>query len=105
MIKSVFALINLEDQAVNPLAKFNSVATIANLIIPNLLLGAGIIFFIMIIIAGYQFMASSGKEENLQKAQKLFTTSIIGFIIVLGSFLLIKLLASLFQIKNSQLPL
>ena len=105
MIKPVFALVDLTKQSVNPLAKFNSVASIVNLIIPNLLLGAGIIFFIMIIIAGYQFMASSGKEENLQKAQKLFVTAIIGFIIVLGSFLLVKLLANLFQIKNSQLPL
>jgi len=101
MIRPVFALVNLEDKNVNPLVKFSSIATIVNIIIPNLLLGAGIIFFIMIIYAGWQVMASSGKEENLQKAQKLFTTSIIGLIIVLGSFLLVRLITHLFQINSS----
>jgi len=105
MIKSVFATVDFTQETVNPLARFGSIAAIVNILLPDLLIGAGIIFFVMIVYAGYQVMASSGKEENLQKAQKLFTASIIGLIIVIGSFLAIKLLAHLFGINSSQLPL
>ena len=46
----------------------------------------GILFLILIIIAGYQWMMSGGNEETIQKAKKKIINSIIGLAIVIFSY-------------------
>lgn len=84
-----------------PAAKFGDFASILNLIVPNLILGAGIIFFIMLLIGGFMYMQSSGNPENIKKAQALLRSSIIGLIIVFISFLLVKLISSMLNVGSS----
>lgn len=92
-----FLLINIAD-FFPPAKKFTSIADFANILIPNLFLGAGIIFFIMIIMAGLSILKAGGNPEELKKAQKLLTYSTIGFTIILSSYLLVKLICEIFKI-------
>lgn len=64
----------------------NSVGTIAAVIIQAFLSLLGIIFIVLIIIAGYKWMVAAGNEEQIKKSQATLKTAIIGLIIVLGAY-------------------
>lgn len=63
-----------------------SIGTIAAIIIQGFLSLLGIIFLVLIIIAGYKWMTASGNEEQIKKSQATIKTAIIGLIIVLGAY-------------------
>ncbi len=46
----------------------------------------GIIFIILIISAGYNWMTAGGNEEKVSRAQDTLWRAIIGLIIVIGSY-------------------
>lgn len=81
-------------------AKFGSLDAIINLILPTLLVGAGVLFLVMLIVAGFWFMNSDGQPEHLKKVKNLLTYSIIGIAIVLVSFLIVKLIGNMFTIET-----
>lgn len=85
-----------------PAARFFDLSTLLNIIIPNLVIFAAILFIGMLAYGGFMFMKSTGKAEDLKKAQQVIIYAIAGLLIVLSSFLLVKLIASIFDIQ--QLP-
>ncbi|MFA7087939.1 MAG: hypothetical protein WC146_01210 [Patescibacteria group bacterium] len=46
----------------------------------------GIIFFGLVVFAGFQYMTSAGNEEKAKKATGLLSNAIIGLIIILASW-------------------
>lgn len=64
----------------------NSIGTIAAVIIQAFLSLLGIIFIVLIIIAGFKWMTAAGNEEQIKKSQATLKTAIIGLIIVLGAY-------------------
>lgn len=53
----------------------------------NALLGLlGVIFIILMLLAGYNWLISRGDEEKITKAKDIIRTSIIGLIVVVGAF-------------------
>ena len=46
----------------------------------------GVIFTVLTVYAGYLWMTARGKDEQIEKSQKIITASIIGLIITLGAF-------------------
>lgn len=46
----------------------------------------GVIFIILIILAGYNWMTARGDEEKVTKAKDTITRAIIGLIIVVGAY-------------------
>lgn len=68
--------------------KFSSVASIVALIF-NVVIGAsGIIFVVMLLIGGVQYLTGAGNDETLAKAKKLLINSVIGLFIVLSAWAL-----------------
>ncbi len=59
---------------------------IIGLIIQSLLGLLGVIFFVLMLNAGYLWMTAQGNEQRLEKAKNIMTTSVIGLIIVLSSY-------------------
>ncbi|MBI4281379.1 hypothetical protein HY625_01000 [Candidatus Uhrbacteria bacterium] len=57
-------------------------------IVRGLLGSLGIIFLILIIWGGYQWMTATGNEETVEKSKKVITQAVIGLVIVLGSYML-----------------
>jgi amino acid transporter len=45
-----------------------------------------VIFLILIILSGYQWMTAGGNEEQLKKAQKNLSNAVIGLVIILASW-------------------
>lgn len=83
-----------------PAARFFDLSTLLNIIIPNLVIAAAILFAGMLAYGGFMFMRSTGKAEDIKKAQQVIIYAVAGLIIVLSSFLLVKLIASIFDIRE-----
>lgn len=52
--------------------------------------------FIMFIIGSFHYLTSGGNPEKVKKAQTTFTYAIIGTLIFLGSFIILKTIDTLF---------
>lgn len=60
-----------------------------NIIVNNLFVFAGVIFFLMIIFAGFRFIGDAkGKED----AQKIVQTALIGFIIMFSAYWVVQII-------------
>lgn len=46
----------------------------------------GIIFLVLLVIAGFKWMTSSGSEEKIKEAQGQIKNAVIGIIIILASY-------------------
>jgi len=58
----------------------------------------GLIFFIMLVIAGVQWVTAGGAEDKKEEAQKRIINAIIGVAIVAGSYLVVEIVSSLLGI-------
>lgn len=93
----VFAL-DLNDTAQNPLAKFSSISQFVNVFIPVLNIGAALVFLAMFLYAAYTWLTAGDNPEQIKKAQRTFTFAIFGLIVVVTSYLAIKLIGMVFNV-------
>jgi type IV secretory pathway VirB2 component (pilin) len=63
-----------------------SVATIVGTIARVLMSLLGIIFVVLIIVSGYQWMTAGGNEDAVKKSKERMTNAIIGLVIVLSAW-------------------
>lgn len=74
-------------------AHYNTTATFESIIgtIITMVLGLlGVIFLILAIYGGYNWMMARGNEEMVDKAKKTITNAIIGLAVVLASYVISK---------------
>lgn len=50
----------------------------------------GMIFLVLMVYAGYLWMTARGEQEQVDKAQKIITTALIGFFIVASAYAITK---------------
>lgn len=62
---------------------------IFTVLIRNLLSVAGIIFFVMVLAGGFQYLTSGGDPESVAKAHKTLTYAVIGLIAATLSFMVL----------------
>lgn len=94
-----FYLVLVEPTTFAP-ARFVKISDFVNLLAPTLIIGAAVLFFILLIYAGFLYMRSEGNADELKKVKNLLTYSIIGFAIIISSFLIIKIVGLIFNIQN-----
>ncbi len=64
----------------------SSLAQIASMIIQAFLGLLGIIFLILLIYAGYNWMTAQGDEDKVEKAKSTITRAIIGLVIITAAY-------------------
>lgn len=99
----VYAL-NIADPNNFRVAKFSNVASLVNLFSPILITGGAVLFLVMLIMAGFNVLTAEGQPEKLQKAQKTFMFAIAGLLIVISSYLIVKLLGVVLNIQSELKP-
>ncbi len=57
---------------------------------------AGIVLLFVLISGGYDYMMSQGNADKIKSAQAKITSGIIGFILLIVSFLAVRLIAVIF---------
>lgn len=65
-----------------------SVASIVGAVIRGVITILGLVFIILIILAGFKWMRAEGNEEDIKKANRTIKESIIGLVITLSAWTL-----------------
>ncbi|MDO9399502.1 MAG: hypothetical protein Q7T79_02350 [bacterium] len=73
------------------------ITTVINVVLSLL----GVIFLILIIFAGFNWMTAAGEEEKITKAKSTITAAIIGLIVVLSAYAISYFV--IFQISTATL--
>jgi hypothetical protein len=94
----------LDQRIKDPLDSFNSYGGLCesdgplNLlsnIFQLIILAAGLFALINLVISGVNYISSQGKPEETQKAVARITTSLIGLLIVVSSFIIMAIISKL----------
>lgn len=67
-------------------ANETTLATTLGLVINVILSILGVIFIVIIILAGYQWMTAQGNEQNVTKATDSMSRAVIGLIVVISAY-------------------
>lgn len=62
-----------------------------------------LILFIMFVIGGFHYLTSFGNPEKIKKAQSTLQYAILGLVLYLGSFLILKIIDILFLGGHNQI--
>ena len=57
----------------------------------------GLIFFALMIYAGFTWMSARGEEDKIQKAQKIIISSLVGLFIVVAAYAITALVSARFS--------
>ncbi|MBI4008683.1 hypothetical protein HY357_00445 [Candidatus Roizmanbacteria bacterium] len=87
------------DPTTFPPARIASLASLLNVILPLLSIGAALLLLIMMLYGGFTWITSGENPENIKKAQKTITFSAFGLFIVILSYVIVKLITIIFNIK------
>jgi len=72
-------------------------AFLVNLIVRNLFVAAGIILFLLLILAGYKFLL--GGKKGVDEAKTLATNAILGFVLMFAAYWIVQLIKILFGVE------
>ena len=74
---------------------FQTLGGVISAFLPKILLVAGIIFFIMTVVAGVGVIAGAGREDPhaQERAKAFFTNALIGLVIIFTSYWIVQLIS------------
>lgn len=84
---------NLEAKSAASLLDIQKI--IADLISPFLEVATGVAIF-FIVLGGFLWVTAMGRQEQLDKAKKTLTWAIIGFLIIIFSYLIVQIITRIF---------
>lgn len=67
---------------------YDSPVAVVSLVIKAALGLVAIIFFIMIVVAGFRWMTAGGNEETVSKSKKNIGNAVIGLVVILFSYMI-----------------
>ena len=73
---------------------FSDIGSLLSKIVPNALVAAGVIFFLLILGGGFAFIQSAGADSNPQQAAKAkaaVTYALIGFLLVVTAYFILQI--------------
>jgi hypothetical protein len=74
------------------------VNTFISILLPNIIIVAGLIFFLLILGGGFMMIKSAGGEANPQsaaKARSAITFALIGFLLVVSAYFILELIKAI----------
>jgi Type IV secretion system pilin len=85
---------------------FNNITTVITNGISIIVAGAGVIFMVMLIIGGVQYVTSGGDKVATTAAKDRITYALIGILIVAATFAIVKVVETVtgIGITNANLP-
>lgn len=89
----------------NDPAQIGDIVNILKNIISILAPVAGIAFFIMLLVGGFQFVTSGGDPKAAGQARSTLTYAVIGIILVVAAWLIIQLIADFTGVKVTEVKI
>lgn len=72
---------------------FPDLASLISLVVEVALGAAGVVFFAMLVWGGIRYISARGDEKAIGEARDTLTNAVIGLLIVISSFAIIRLIA------------
>ena len=65
-----------------------------NVIVPNFMIFAGVVCFLIVLIAGFKMIQSAGGGDphEMEQSQKAFTAAIAGFLLIFAAYWIVQIL-------------
>ena len=85
----------------SPAGTFPTIASFINVLIPNLMIVAGVIFIIMIMVTGFRFISKAGSSEptELKKIQDNLAAAVVGLILIVAAYWIILIIETVTGVK------
>ncbi len=77
-------------------SSINNLGDLVNRVLTFLLPLAGIVLLFVLIWGGYDYMMSQGNPEKIKTAQAKITTGLIGFFLLISSYLIVRVITAIF---------
>jgi hypothetical protein len=90
------AQVNIKD-AFAPAKNFSTIGDLVTVIVQNAFVLAGIIAFVLVILAGFGIISSagSGDTKQMEQGKKALTGAVMGLIIIIASFWIVQIIEAL----------
>jgi succinate dehydrogenase hydrophobic anchor subunit len=93
--------VKINDQIIEGPLQFNTLGEIVSRVVNFFLIPiSGVILLLVFIWAGYDFMTSEGNPEKIKSAQAKITTGIIGIVLLVLAFLIVKVVELILGIRT-----
>ena len=92
--------------AFNP--KFTTIGQLLSTLLPTVIAISGVIFFLLILLGGFQMVRSAGGSPSPQetaKAKAAITYGLIGFLLVVTAYSILQILGVITGITFTNLPI
>jgi hypothetical protein len=78
-----------------PACNFPTVASFINTLMPNIFVLSGVIFLVMFIMAGFQYIskAGSGDAEGIKKAQSIMAAAAVGLLLIFVAYWIVRIIS------------
>ena len=90
--------IDISNPDVNPTAKFGDMGKLLNLLFPLITVGGALLMLVLLLLGAWTWITSGGSPEAVKKAQVYITYAIFGFIFILASMFLVKLISYILNV-------
>jgi hypothetical protein len=93
--------VRINDQIIQGPLQFNTLGEIISRIVNFFLIPiSSVILLLVFIWAGYDFMTSEGNPEKIKSAQAKITTGIIGMVLLVLAFLIVKVVELILGVRT-----
>ena len=96
---------NLDKIQTEAMPKFNftgsKLGDVIDIILPYVFGASALALLIYLILGGFQYMFSKGDPKAAQSAQAKITNALIGFVIIVLAFLIVRLLGRVLGLQNT----
>jgi hypothetical protein len=77
-----------------------TVAYILNILISIIFPLSGVLLFFYLVAGGYNFLTSAGNPEKIKAGQGKITAALIGFFLLMASYLIVRILTTIFGLDT-----
>jgi len=88
-----------DDDSTAVIVRYNNLGVMINLFARVLSVGAGVMFFFLILSAGYKLVFASNKSDALGKVRKQLTIGIIGLVVTISAYWITQILLQMTNIS------
>lgn len=72
--------------------QFSTVGDFVNIIIRNIFIVAGLLFFALILFSGFKLAIKNDKQQALQEVKQYLTTGVIGLLVMFAAYWIVQLI-------------
>jgi uncharacterized membrane protein YphA (DoxX/SURF4 family) len=81
-------------------AKFSNLGILLNQVLPLLTTGAALVFLFIMLLAGFKILTHGDNPDEIKKAQQTIGFALLGLIIVILAFLIVRLIGAILKVDN-----